>query len=95
MQGMTDMGFVFALVLLGCADDGTACHTLSAEPRRYASKALCEAEEELVLSSDVALRADFPTVETRCVATSAVKIAAAGLERQTKRLPNLGKASRQ
>lgn len=87
------MGFVFALVLLGCADDGTACQRLVLEPRQYASKALCEADEEFVLSSDAAIRADFPTVETRCVAMSAVRIAAVGLEGRTQRLSNPRKAS--
>lgn len=76
------MGFVFALVLLGCADDGTACQRLVTEPRQYVSQSLCEADEEFVLSSDAAVRADFPTVETRCVATRTVRIAAVGLERR-------------
>jgi hypothetical protein len=58
---------LFALVLLGCADDGTQCERLATQPEQYASKALCEAGQEGALQSDVALRADYPLVITRCV----------------------------
>jgi hypothetical protein len=88
------MGIVFALVLLGCADDGSACQRLDAEPKQYVSKTLCEAEGESALASDAALRADFPNVETRCVAAKRPMIAVAGLERPTQRLSNARKAAR-
>jgi hypothetical protein len=61
------MGMVFALVLLGCADDGSACERLVTPPQTYASKALCQAGQEAALQSDVALRADYPTVVSRCL----------------------------
>ena len=61
------MSMLFALVLLGCADDGTQCERLAAQPEQYASKAMCEAGQEDALQSDAALRADYPLVITRCV----------------------------
>lgn len=72
------MSFVFALVLLGCADDGTACETLSQPAARYTTQALCEAGVDTALESDVALQADYPTVIARCRRMSATtKIARA------------------
>jgi hypothetical protein len=61
------MSMVFALVLLGCADDGMACERLTAAPERYASKARCEARQEDALASEQALKADYPTVIARCL----------------------------
>jgi hypothetical protein len=61
------MSMVFALVLLGCADDGTACERLPTRPEHYVSKAQCEAGQETALQSDAALRADYPTVLSRCL----------------------------
>lgn len=61
------MSMVFALVLLGCADDGTACERLATQPERYATKALCEAGQDAALQSDAAMSADFPTVVSRCL----------------------------
>lgn len=72
------MSMVFALVLLGCADDGTACERLSTQPERYGSKALCEAGQEMALQSDVAMRADYPTVVSRCVAVNGGLVMAQG-----------------
>ena len=69
------MSMVFALVLLGCADDGTACERLPTLPEHYSSKALCEAGQEMALQSDVALRADYPTVVSRCLRDSASSLA--------------------
>ena len=66
------MSMLFALVLFGCSDDGSACQRLSAEPERYSTKSLCEAGQEDALHSDVAMRSDFPTVVSRCVKASAV-----------------------
>ena len=57
---------IFALLLFGCADDGSQCERLTTSPKHYEAKVLCEAEAELALQSDLALRADFPTVEARC-----------------------------
>ena len=64
------MSMVFALVLLGCADDGSACERLAAPTQSYQTKAACQAEQEGALDSDAALRADYPTVVTRCVRTA-------------------------
>lgn len=62
---------IFALVLLGCADDGTQCERLAATPRHYEARLLCEADAEMALQSSVALSADFPTVEARCLPVGA------------------------
>jgi hypothetical protein len=64
------MSMVFALVLMGCADDGSACERLAAQPRSYETKAACQADQETALESDVALRADYPAVVSRCVRTA-------------------------
>ena len=60
---------IFALLLFGCADDGSQCEQLS-EPRHYEAKLLCEADAQLALQSDVALRSDHPMVEARCMPVS-------------------------
>jgi hypothetical protein len=57
---------IFALLLFGCTDDGSQCEKLAAAPRHYETQLLCEADAVLALQSDVALRADFPSVEARC-----------------------------
>ena len=57
---------IFALLLFGCGDDGGQCEQLPVAPKHYEAKLLCEADAELALQSDVALRADYPTVEERC-----------------------------
>jgi hypothetical protein len=58
---------IFALLLFGCADDGSQCQQLSAPAKHYEAKVTCEADAEMALQSDVALRADYPTVEARCL----------------------------
>jgi len=58
---------IFALILFGCADDGSQCEKLAATPKHYEARVLCEADAEMALRSDVALRSDFPTVEARCL----------------------------
>jgi hypothetical protein len=63
------MSIVFALVLFGCSDDGLACERLAAQPERYGSKAACVAGQDAALQSDVAQRADYPTVVVRCLRT--------------------------
>lgn len=65
------MSMVFALVLLGCADDGSACERIAMQPESYASKAACQADQESALDSDIARRADHPLVLSRCVRTVA------------------------
>jgi hypothetical protein len=62
---------IFALLLFGCADDGSQCEQLAAPTKHYEAKITCEADAEMALESDVALRADFPVVEARCLAVSA------------------------
>ena len=61
---------IFALLLFGCADDGSQCVQLAAPARHYEAKITCEADAEMALQSEVALRSDFPVVEARCVAVS-------------------------
>lgn len=59
---------VFALLLFGCSDDGSACQQLAAtQPRYYDSRIVCEADVDVALQSDVSLRADYPSVIARCV----------------------------
>lgn len=58
---------IFALLLFGCADDGSQCEQLTTSPRHYEAKLLCEADAEMALQSELALTADYPTVEARCV----------------------------
>lgn len=57
---------IFALLLFGCADDGSQCERLAATPKHYEAKLLCEADADMALQSDIALSADYPTVEARC-----------------------------
>jgi hypothetical protein len=61
---------IFALLLFGCADDGSQCAQLAAPTTHYEAKITCETDAEMALQSDVALRADFPMVEARCVPIS-------------------------
>lgn len=71
---------VFALLLFGCSDDGSACQLLTAaQPRYYDSQVVCEADVDVALQSDVSLRADYPTVIAKCVPTKEL----AALERGT------------
>lgn len=70
------MSMVFALVLLGCADDGSACERLAAAPAYFTSQALCEAGHEIALQGDAAQLADYPTVVSRCVRLGAAPVAA-------------------
>lgn len=72
------MSLIFALVLFGCADDGTECQRISAQPAHFPSKALCEAGQESALQSEVAVRSDHPLVVTKCLRT---RTAAAGQQR--------------
>ena len=58
---------LYTLLMFGCADDGSACVRLTTPPQVYSAAALCQAQVELALQSDAALRADFPLVEARCV----------------------------
>lgn len=71
----------YTLLMFGCADDGTACEKLAAPERVYAASAQCEAQVDNALGSDLALRADYPVVEARCVKVPrkiAVRARAAG-----------------
>jgi hypothetical protein len=57
---------IFALLLFGCADDGSQCEQLLGPTRHYESRLLCESDAEMALQSELAVRADHPTVEARC-----------------------------
>ncbi len=61
---------IFALFLFGCADDGSQCERLSQTPKHYEARLLCEADADMALQSDIALSADYPTVEARCLAVT-------------------------
>lgn len=63
------MSMVFALVLFGCADDGSACQRISPQADHFISKAMCEAGQEQALDSAIARRSDFPLVVSRCLPT--------------------------
>ena len=56
----------FALVLLGCSDAGDECQALQSQQAAFASRAECTAQIEPALMSDVAARADYPSVLARC-----------------------------
>lgn len=60
----------YTLLLFGCADDGAACERLAAPQQVYSASAQCQAQVENALGSDIALRADYPVVEARCVKVS-------------------------
>ena len=57
----------YTLLMFGCADDGTACEQLATPRQVYSAAAECQAQVEPALGSDLALRADYPLVEARCV----------------------------
>lgn len=59
-------GLTFALVLLGCSDAGDECEALQAQQAAFATRAECVAQIEPALMSDVAARADYPSVLARC-----------------------------
>jgi hypothetical protein len=84
LTGDIAMSMVFALVLLGFADEGTVCERLATPPQVYATKALCEAGQEAALQSDVALRADYPTIVSRCLATGGQMVAVGGRARHAR-----------
>jgi hypothetical protein len=65
------MSTIFALVLFGCTDDGTACRRLATQAEQYSAQALCEAAQDNALQSEVALRSDYPTVVSRCLRVEA------------------------
>ncbi len=57
---------VFALVLLGCSDDGADCQILDAPVQMFSSMQQCKRGYEAVLGSPAAMQADYPSVEARC-----------------------------
>lgn len=63
-------GVVFALLLFGCSDEGTACSLLATEPETYSSKLECEADQESALQSSLALRSEHPSVFAECLPAS-------------------------
>jgi hypothetical protein len=58
---------VYTLLMLGCADDGSACQRIDFASQRYEASNECQAQIPAALESDAAMRADYPTVEARCV----------------------------
>lgn len=75
----------YGLMMLGCADDGTACKQLNIATTRYAAAAECEAQIETALMSDAAMRADYPIVEARCVPLHSNQRGAPGAPRLARR----------
>ena len=63
-------GVVFALLLFGCSDEGTACSLLATEPKTYSSQLACEADQESALQSSLALRSEQPSVFAECLPAS-------------------------
>jgi len=57
----------YVLLMFGCTDDGTACERIAAPEQVYAGAGQCEAQIDSALGSEIALRADYPVVEVRCV----------------------------
>ena len=67
----------FALLLFGCADDGTMCERIAYPAPTFGSTAHCEARVDDALTSNAANRADAPVVIARCVdAARAARIGA-------------------
>ncbi|MBT0667153.1 hypothetical protein HT136_02065 [Novosphingobium profundi] len=58
---------LIALALFGCSDDGTACRRLDAPAETFQSQAACSGQLDEALATDVALRADAPTVYAQCM----------------------------
>lgn len=67
---------LFALALFGCTDDGTACQRLAGKADTYQTQAQCTARLDDALSSETAMRAEYPTVYGQCMSTH--KLAAIG-----------------
>lgn len=88
------MGMVFALVLFGCSDDGSACQRLSTQPEHYVSRTLCEADQDTALQSEIALRSDYPAVISRCLQARAGSAMARGTQNPTPLERNDAKAIR-
>ena len=62
---------VFALVLLGCSDDGAECQQLNTSVQTFASMQQCKRGYDAILGSPAAMQADYPSVEARCDARKA------------------------
>lgn len=69
----------FALLLFGCSDDGTACEKLAYPVESFATAAHCEAKVDDAITSDIAERADAPTVVARCLDRNRAARVSAGL----------------
>jgi hypothetical protein len=63
-------GMMFALALLGCTDDGSACQRLAAPEQTYESRVECLAAQNTALESDAAMAADYPSVFAQCLTRS-------------------------
>ena len=57
----------YTLLMFGCADDGTACEQIAAPQQVYSVAAQCQAQVVPTLNGDIAMRADYPLVEARCI----------------------------
>ena len=58
---------VYALALFGCSDDATYCERLSDKAKSFESRVQCEMSIDAAFETDVALKADYPTVIGRCM----------------------------
>ena len=60
-------GLAYALILMGCSDDMSMCHEVGRGKQLSATLRECEATQEEVLQSGVALEVDYPVVATKCM----------------------------
>ena len=58
---------VYALALFGCSDDAMLCERLSGMAQDFTSRTHCEMSIEAAFETDIARRADFPTIIARCM----------------------------
>ena len=61
---------LYTLLMFGCADDGTACEQIAVPQQVYSAAAQCQAQVAPALNGNVAMRADYPLIEARCVKLS-------------------------
>jgi hypothetical protein len=61
---------IYTLLMVGCADDGSACQRIAFDAPAYSASAQCEAQVKTALTSDTALRADYPVIDVRCIKVS-------------------------
>ena len=61
---------LYTLLMFGCADDGTACEQIAVPQQVFSAAAQCRAQVAPALNGEIAMRADYPLIEARCVQVS-------------------------